>query len=219
MSLANRLLVGVLAFGAAITYNSCKSEYLEDINPVCFQQDVQPIFVSKCTQSGCHNSQDREHGYDLTTYESIVSQGISAGNFRKSELYKILVQPVAQMPPNSHGGRLSDDQITKIALWIEQGAKNTTCEATTCNTTNITYSLSVKPIMDNYCIGCHGDGDISGNVDLSNYNGVKAAINQKLISSINHDGTASAMPENGAKLSNCNISIIQAWIDAGAPNN
>lgn len=219
MSLANRLLIGVLAIGTAITYNSCQSEYLEDINPVCFQQDVQPIFVSKCTQSGCHNSQDKEKGYDLTTYESIVSHGISAGNFRKSELYQVLVRPFEQMPPSSHGGQLSDEQITKIALWIEQGAKNTTCETTTCNTTGVTYSLSVKPIMENYCTGCHSSGNTSGNVDLSSYNGVKSAINQKLMSSIKHDGTASEMPENGSKLSDCNIAIIQAWIDAGALNN
>ena len=71
-----------------ITSITCTREYVEDLRGVCFDSDVLPIFQSNCTQSGCHNSQDRKEGYDLTSYESIVSRGIVPGDYKASKIYK-----------------------------------------------------------------------------------------------------------------------------------
>jgi hypothetical protein len=122
------------------------------------------------------------------------------------------------MPPSR---RLSDDQVTLIAMWIQQGAKKTSCAATVCDTSNITYSQKVNGIMQKNCTsGCHSGNNPSGNIDLSNYNGVKeSADNGGLMGSIEHRSGYSAMPENSAKLSTCDILLVQKWIDAGAPNN
>ena len=200
---------------------ACTREYVEDLRGVCFERDVLPIFQSNCTQSGCHNSQDHEAGYDLTSYDNIVSQGIEPGNYKGSKIYEVLVAPFGEEAmPQAPYSRLTDEQISTIALWIDEGAKSTTCNDSTCNTTNVTFNASVKPILQNYCNGCHGGGSPLGGVDYNSYNGVKITVtNGKLLGSIQHTSGFSPMPQNANKLSACNISIIKAWIDAGAPNN
>ncbi len=201
---------------------SCTREYVEDLRGVCFERDVLPIFQSNCTQSGCHNSQDREAGYDFTTYDKIVSHGIEPGNYKASKVYEAIVAPFGEEAmPQAPYTRLPDEQISTIALWIDEGAKNTTCpDSGTCNTTDVAFSTSVTPILQQYCNGCHAGSSPQGNVNYNTYNGVKATVtNGKLLASIQHAAGALAMPQNGNKLSTCNISIIKAWIDAGAPNN
>lgn len=200
---------------------ACTREYVEDIRGVCFERDVLPIFQSNCTQSGCHNSQDREQGYDLTSFDKIISRGIQPGDYRKSEIYNVLASPVgATMPPKPYN-HLSDDQITLIALWIEEGAQNTSCnDSSACNTSNVKFAATIMPILQTYCNGCHGGSSPLGGVNYNNYTGVKATVNNgTLLGSIQHSSGYSAMPQNGNKLSACNISIIKAWIDSGAPNN
>ena len=89
-----------------------------------------------------------------------------------------------------------------------------------CDTSNVTYSLSVVPIIDRECIVCHSASANLGNVTLEGYAEIKKYVdNGKLRSSITHDGNASPMPKDGNKMSDCNIKIIQTWLDANAPNN
>lgn len=201
---------------------TCTREHIESTSDVCFERDVLPIFQSNCTQSGCHNSNDREKGYDLSSYDNIIKKGIRAGNYRNSDIYRVLVKAGGDeaMPPAPYN-RLSEDQITTIALWIEQGALNEVCDTSVvCNTSNVTYSANVKPILSTHCNGCHGGSAPFGNIDYTTYNGVKKTVdNGTLLGSIQHDAAYRPMPEGANKLSSCNIALIKAWIDAGAPNN
>ena len=201
---------------------TCTREYVEDLRGVCFQRDVLPIFQSNCTQSGCHNSQDREEGYDLSSYEQIVSKGIVPGNYKSSKIYKVLVAPGGEgLMPQSPYSRLTDAQITLVALWINEGAENTNCsDSSSCITTDVKFSANITPILQTYCNGCHGGSSPQGNINYNTYAGVKATVtNGKLLGSIQHAAGYIAMPQNANKLSACKISTIQAWIDAGAPNN
>lgn len=89
-----------------------------------------------------------------------------------------------------------------------------------CDTSNTTYSGTVEPIINQYCVSCHLSANPSGQITLDSYSSVKVqADNGKLFGSINHDGGYSPMPKDGNKLSDCQISQIKAWIDAGSPNN
>ena len=89
----------------------------------------------------------------------------------------------------------------------------------TCDTANVTFSLSIKPILSGYCTSCHSSANPSGNVILDTYAGVSAQVtNGHLLSSIKQDGNVPAMPQGG-KLDNCSLAIIEKWIKAGAPNN
>ena len=80
--------------------------------------------------------------------------------------------------------------------------------------------------MDASCAtsGCHDANTKSDNVDLSNYDGVKAAAlntskqnTSLLLGAINHQSGFTEMPENAAKLSDCTVEKITAWINDGAP--
>jgi hypothetical protein len=88
-----------------------------------------------------------------------------------------------------------------------------------CDTTNITFSSSIKPIIDNNCKTCHSGSVPSGSLHLENYSQVKAvADNGKLVGVINGSGGLPLMPP-GAPLSSCQIASIEKWVTAGAPNN
>ncbi|HQU61000.1 MAG: hypothetical protein KDD02_09345 [Phaeodactylibacter sp.] len=211
------LLAGMLS---VLLYNACTKEYLQSVNPVCFEQDVLPIFVSNCTQSGCHNSQSRASGYVLDTYEHITSKGINPGDYKSSQIFKVLVGKGEGQMPQSPYSVLSDEQISTIALWIDEGAEKTTCSGGACDTTNVTYAQTIRPIIQNYCNGCHSGPSPSGNISYSDYAGLKTTANNgKLLGSIEHAQGYSPMPQNGNKLSACNIALIRAWVNAGAPNN
>jgi hypothetical protein len=89
-----------------------------------------------------------------------------------------------------------------------------------CDTSLVTYSGSVNPVINAYCTSCHSGANAPLGIDLSTYAGVNSqVINGKLLASINHSAGVSAMPKNGIKLSACNISKIRIWITSGAKNN
>lgn len=89
-----------------------------------------------------------------------------------------------------------------------------------CNTSDISYQDNIAPIMEASCLSCHDALSQNGNVNLEGYDNVKFYIdNGELIGSIRHDQGFSEMPQGTSKLPNCTIDKIQAWIDAGAPNN
>jgi hypothetical protein len=83
---------------------------------------VQGILSGSCTQSGCHGDNDRE--FSLIGYDQIMSGGkVKAGNAHKSSLYTVLKASNNRMPPNPRPA-LSNDDIKRIYIWIEQGARN-----------------------------------------------------------------------------------------------
>lgn len=88
---------------------------------------------------------------------------------------------------------------------------------------NISYSADVVPILQNHCYACHNASDASqlanGN-NLEDFTTISNLANGgTLISSLKQDGTSEPMPRNAPKLSECNIKIIETWINEGANNN
>ncbi len=91
---------------------------------------------------------------------------------------------------------------------------------TTCDTTNVTFNLTVWPIIQSNCTGCHSGSAPSGNVSLENYNDVVVSVeNNKLMGTIRHESGYSPMPKNSSRLSDCNISQLETWINHGYPDN
>jgi mono/diheme cytochrome c family protein len=73
-------------------------------------------------------------------------------------------------------------------------------------------------MMTKYCVGCHAYPNAGAGVDLSSHLGVKNAINQGLLKSLDHSGYY-PMPKGGSKLSACEINQVRNWIQRGAPND
>lgn len=89
-----------------------------------------------------------------------------------------------------------------------------------CNTENVSFSQTVMPVITNNCVSCHSGSAPSGGVSLSNYAEVVASVDGgRFLGAIRHESGFSAMPQGAAKLSDCNISRIEAWIEQGKKNN
>jgi len=188
---------------------------------VCFESDVLPLFQSNCAQSGCHDATSRQEGYQLDTYANIVARGVRPGNAAESKIYEVLLEDGDDRMPPPPNPRLTSEQIGKIADWINQGARNTTGCAPPCDSTNITYSGKVRSILQTHCLGCHtGSTAAGGFIPLETYQAVKDQVDfGALPAVIEHATGYSPMPKNSAKLSDCKITVIRKWIEAGAPNN
>jgi uncharacterized membrane protein len=95
--------------------------------------------------------------------------------------------------------------------------------AASCDTTTVNYSTTITAIMNTHCNNCHSTSlaaSSGGGIALDTYTGVKAyASNGKLYGSMAHNGTASPMPKNMAKVDNCTLNKIAVWINRGALNN
>lgn len=192
-----------------------------DPDSVYFDQQVLPILVSNCTMSGCHNSTTHAEGIDLTSYAAVMaSDVVKPTHPYSSDLYKAITDndpdDVMPPPPAAH---LLTAQINLIKNWILQGAQNLHCDAG-CDTTYVTYSNTIAPMMTTYCNGCHSGANPSGGLDYTTYSSVSdAAADGSLFGSVSHDPNWSAMPKNSAMLPQCKIDQIRIWVNAGAPNN
>jgi len=91
-----------------------------------------------------------------------------------------------------------------------------------CDTVNMKYSTNVVPILTSNCYRCHGVSTNSGSfgIVLEGYNNIKPyAESGTLIGVITHASGFLPMPQDGGKLSDCNINIIRSWINNGIQNN
>lgn len=209
-------LLAILAI-AAIGFSSCKHENLDVINgdSICFERDILPIFVSNCAMSGCHDAATAADKYDLSNYNAILKKGLKPGNPDDSEIWEVISN--GEMPPN---GALTRQQKSYIKSWIASGAKNGTNCAVQCDSNVYSYSAAVTKIMAN-CTGCHSGSNASGQIDLSNHAGVKTvALNGRLIGSLTSQNGYTAMPPYGSpRLTNCQITQLQKWINNGCQND
>ncbi len=86
-----------------------------------------------------------------------------------------------------------------------------------CNTTDITFTNSIKGIMAANCVGCHGGATPSAGISLDAYSDLKANVMKpSYIGSIKYLSAYSGMPASG-KLDDCTIQKIENWIAAGMP--
>ena len=91
---------------------------------------------------------------------------------------------------------------------------------TTCDTSAVTYSGTIKSILNESCISCHSVASAQGNVVLEGYSLLKVYVDDgSFLGSVSHGAGYSPMPKGGNKLSDCKILQIQTWIASGAPNN
>ncbi len=199
--------------GSAIYISSCTYDVATP--NICFQEEVLPIFVSKCANAGCHDPITRKEKLDFTTYEGIMKE-VVAGKPYSSEAYSEIAS--GSMPPSTHT-QLTKLEKTIIKNWIKSGAPNSS-NCNTCDTSVYTFAARVKPLMDKWCVGCHNTGNAGGNHDLSTYNGIKTSLaTGRFLGSIQHTSGFSQMPKSASKLSDCDLNAIVKWVNAGALNN
>jgi hypothetical protein len=91
---------------------------------------------------------------------------------------------------------------------------------TSCDTTHVTYSGTIAPIMNTYCNSCHNAATANGGVITDNWPALSTVANNgKLWNAVNWSDGVNNMPQGGTKLSDCNLAKINKWISDGAPDN
>ena len=89
-----------------------------------------------------------------------------------------------------------------------------------CDTSNVSYSGTVTPVLAANCNACHSGNGPSAGIKTDNYNDLMTVVNSgQFKGAINHSAGYSPMPKNAPQLSECNLIKINKWLDAGAPNN
>lgn len=189
---------------------------------VYFQNQVLPLLLSQCAMPGCHDAISKQEGVVLTNYQQVMSTGkVKPFDPGGSDLYEVITEtkPDKRMP-RPPADPLTTEQKALIRKWIEQGAKNNTCNENygACDTTNVRYTNYVATLLANYCTGCHGGANPSAGLRLTTYAEVKAAGQSgKLYGTIAPLPGYPAMPQGGAALSACAVSKVKSWVDAGMP--
>lgn len=91
-----------------------------------------------------------------------------------------------------------------------------------CDTTAVSYSTGVVPILQDNCYPCHGANSNagSGGITLEGYNNIKSYVNQGyVVGNVTHAAGFVAMPYGKPKLPDCEVNTIVAWVHQGALNN
>lgn len=215
--LKSGMLKIIVFIGILISFTTCTWKASDP--SVCFSENILPIFVSKCSMSGCHGPGSKRRS-DFTTYDGIMTK-VTANHPLRSEIYTKIEGSGANMPPKNYT-QLTSQEIYLIKAWISMGALNSTKCIIVCDTTSFKFAEDIQPIMNTWCVGCHNTSgsSTSGNIDLSSYPGVVNSIaHNQLMGSIKHSSGYNPMPQGGNQLSGCQISKIQSWINSGYPNN
>lgn len=91
-----------------------------------FAQDIHPILAERCAE--CHMKGKAKGGFSMDTRESVLKGSengvvVIEGKSAESDLIKLVAGqfPDAVMPPK--GERLSEDQVSLLRAWIDQGVK------------------------------------------------------------------------------------------------
>ena len=114
---------GILIIAFLLFHFGCVTEPdIENYPEVSFLNDITPILSSNCSQSGCHGAVNPEE-FTLITYEDVMRY-VKVGNARESKLYQAITDRGDEFMPPSPSSPLSDQQISTILVWIEQGAPN-----------------------------------------------------------------------------------------------
>jgi len=189
---------------------------------VYFQKSILPLIVSNCAKSGCHDAASHKDGIVLASYTNIMNHGdIRPGRPSNSDLIEVITEndPDKIMPPPP-AAPMSQADINLLTTWINQGALNNNCSDGNCDTSSVTYSGTITPILQSKCVGCHNNTLQSGLVNLIGYANVKVyAQSGSLLGSIQHANGYFPMPKGGTQLSECEIASVRTWIRNGAINN
>jgi hypothetical protein len=93
---------------------------------------------------------------------------------------------------------------------------------TQCDTTKVTYSGSIQPILSLSCYNCHDVKNYKNygeNIRLDTYEDVKLRMDDgRLMKSIRHEGDF-PMPMGTLKLTDCQIRTFEIWQTDTIPNN
>lgn len=195
-----------------------------DPGTVYFQEDVLPLLVSNCAQSGCHDAASAQDGIVLDSFSGLLygddDDLVVPGQPGESELMEVILDtdPDKRMPPPP-ADPLDAATVDLIADWIGQGALNLSCNDD-CDTSDFSWSGRILPMLELNCTGCHGGPEPDAGLVLSEHSeAVSAVAYLSLLEHVQQLEGYSPMPPSGNPLDSCAILALEGWISDGMPNN
>ncbi|MEJ7619092.1 MAG: DUF1549 domain-containing protein, partial [Pyrinomonadaceae bacterium] len=205
---------------------------------VDFHKDVMPIFEASC--NNCHAGAKAKAGLRLDARTAAMQGGVSGkaivpGNSRES----LLLQRVRgeggapRMPP---GGQLTEEQVSKLAAWVDQGAawpeesavEKSVVAASQSTSEKVDFVKDVQPILQASCYACHAGAQPKAGLRLDaktlamkgGISGVAIvpgkAAESRLIHRVEGLHNEPRMPMGGEPLKPEQIASLRRWIDQGA---
>ena len=86
-----------------------------------------------------------------------------------------------------------------------------------CDTTNVTFTTGINPLMQNNCWSCHSNSMASsfgGGIRLQDYADVSSQ-SARILGAMKHQAGFSPMPKNSGMLDPCSIRRFEIWISSG----
>jgi len=105
-------------------FSACEKEYFKPVDSgpatgtMSFSKDVVPILNTKCSLSGCHSGSVPPNLSDSKAYGSLVDGALV--DTLTPETSILYLKITTNMPPT---GKLPTGDISRILLWIKQGAQ------------------------------------------------------------------------------------------------
>jgi mono/diheme cytochrome c family protein len=95
--------------------------------------------------------------------------------------------------------------------------QNTSCEEKLgIVKSNFTFDNTLKPILENYCIGCHSRSNKANGIDFTNKSTVLEVVKSgKLLNAISHETGVAPMPFMSYRLCVAEIESVIQWIQNG----
>lgn len=197
-----------------------------------FKLDVQPILARNCVK--CHGTERAENGLRLDSYEGVM-KGSKAGpmvipeNAAGSLLFMYIDHPatIKIRMPHDANYPLPKDDVKTVLYWIEAGALPRKIVK------GPSFAKDVQPVLNQYCVKCHGPERMENGLRLDSYDGVmKGTAHGKIVEpGMASQSVLTYVLENPAsmrlrmphdtmqKLSPNRRKNIYYWIEDGAQNN
>jgi hypothetical protein len=169
--------------------------------------------------SGCHDNLTAEEGYRFTSYTNTL-RAVNISNPSSSKLYEVITEtnPDDIMPPPPNNP-LTDAQTDSIFAWIKYGALDEFCGIACDTTSEMSFATNIRPVIENFCKGCHSGASPNGGISLTSYSEVAViAASGKLTGTIKGLTGNVPMPPSGP-LSDCIIEQVDLWVQNGYPDN
>ena len=95
---------------------------------------------------------------------------------------------------------------------------------TECDTLNVSYKTDVKPVLEMYCLTCHGivNAPTAGaGIVFEEYSDLKNYIEnvKRFSGAINRQEGFSPMPKGQNQLPACELAKLNKWLEDGHPDN
>lgn len=95
------------------------------------------------------------------------------------------------------------------------------------NTTPVSYANQVFPILNTYCVECHGGVRIREGLNMTTYDGLMAGSDNGTVVTVGNANESlfidlieqGEMPERGSAPNSEEIQILIDWVNQGALNN